>query len=730
MPDAKESDIFDGEQVSDAISVPDVEAFEKYVRRFEAFEGTTYDENGTPSSDRILAFASGDIYTAANNSVLARNSLVGIRNSIESDDNYTKMVTARKYSEQVTLVQQLANLRASLWGLGFAITHSHKAVEQAYRNLADRFGLTLDVPLLMRDLSMVNNSALVWAEAEGSADLAFFKFYRPESTRIEILTNTLWLKPSEALEKEIKSARGDKKKKYLESLKPGARKKAEKLWESIKNPKHNTTHPGYMPITEDDQEYWQTFKASGGSSKQSYETVGMQSIFTDIELLKMLIEGDWATAFLLKNMIMVVKVGESIDGGQLQGSRRNWAKSKDIANLKEQIEKTGKAQILYGNHTIAIEFAHPDEKVFSPEKYDAVINRICTFFGIGHYMILGASSGSSRGASYAAASWNVQTIRTKTREIREIVDKQLQSVYAHKAVVSAAFMNTGDIPWHDCFASINGNMLKFVDTEFKMLAKENIGEVQYSKNGFATHKTMAVKDVLVDNSSLVLNTKIPTGATPDQFRLFLTGSQIINLLGPPKNRFDSRGLKEDRQVLAEVIAARGDGIISALQYAQELGWNFDEQTAQKMKELDIPELLVPIFEKNQGMVEKILAEVLGIAIEEIENGGDDGKSGRPQSRREGDQDTNEHPRPSTASVDPDDADLVDLRIAVWKSLKDVPSRLKSLHGVKLTLTQINDIAKHAEGAEAGGADNGWAVARAHFQKTHHIKNGRWVKKKD
>jgi hypothetical protein len=472
-------------------------------------------------------------------------------------------------------------------------------------------------------------------------------------------------------------------------------------------------------------------QASGGSSRQSYETVAMQSIFTDIELLNMLVEGDWATAFLLKNMIMIVKVGESITGGPLEGSRRNWAKSKDVDNLKSQIEKTGKAQILYGNHTITIEFAHPEPSVFSPEKYDAVINRICTFFGIGHYMILGASGGSSRGASYAAAAWNVQAIRTKAAEIRGIVDEQFKKVYADDTIVSAAFMNTGDVTWHDCFSSVDGNMLKFVDTDFNRLAEDTIGVVEHSRNGFSTSRPLAVKEVNVDNSSLIISGRMPANPEPGQFRLLMTGKQSIELLGPPTTTFDQRGLKEDRQVLAEVIAAKSDGVISALTYAQELGWRFDEEMAQKLKELEIPELLVPIFEKNQGMVEKILAATLDIAIEEIENGnGTPGESGRPTTRPSGQQDTNENPRPSTASIDPEDADLAELKIAVWKSLKNVPMRLKSMHGVRLTLGQINAMAKHAEGAEAGGADNGWAVARAHFQKTHHIKDGKWVKNKN
>ena len=445
----------------------------------------------------------------------------------------------------------------------------------------------------------------------------------------------------------------------------------------------------------------------------------------------MLIEGDWATAYLIKNMYVLVTVGESITGNAaLAGSRRNWAKPKDIDNLKAEFEKTGQAQIIYGNHTIKVEFKHPDEKVFSPEKYDAVINRICTFFGIGHYMILGASGGSSRGASYAAAAWNVQAIRTKAAEERQIVNLQLKEVYKHDAIISAAFMETGDVTWHNCFSSVDGNMLKFVDTNFSKLSKDTIGIVQYSRNGFSTFRDMTVKAVNVDNSSLILSGRMPANAEPEQFRLMMTGKQSIELFGAPTTTFDQRGLKEDRQVLAEVIAAKGDGVISALTYAQELGWQFDEEIAQKQKELEIPELLVPIFERNQGMVEKILARILDIAVEEIENGdGAPGESGRPETRPEGQKDTNENPKPSTASIDPDDEDLAELKIAVWKSLKNVPVRLKSMHGAKLTLAQINGIARQAEAAEENGADNGWAVARASFQKTHHIKDGKWVKNK-
>ena len=570
-------------QETTVVSIADnVQQLREAIDLLERSEGTTRDAAGNPTSDRALAFASMD-------SPLVMNSMVGVRNSLNSDTNYTKMSNARKYSEQVSLIYRLAHWRATLWGRGFQIRHPHKTVEQAYRNLATRFDLPLAIPELMLDLSITTNGALVWAAADGSADLVYLKVYKPESTRIEILQNIMWIKPSKDLEKEIKTASAEQEKTYLKNVKPAARKNAKKLWDSIRQSRMGGKYPGYVPLEEKDEEYWQIILGDGGTSRQSYSSVGMQSIFTDIELLKMLIEGDWATAFLIKNMIMLVKVGESISSGPLTGSRRNWPTPVDITNLKTQIEKTGKAQIVYGNHTIQIEFAHPDAAVFSPDKYSAVIDRISTYFGIGQYMILGASSGSSRGASYAAASWNVQAIRTDARQTREIVDLNLQKLYTHPAIKRAAFINDKELYWHDCFSTIDGQKLSFVDSNFKNLSMNTIGVLQYSTDGFATVKEAKVKDVLVDISALVLSTKIPKDAEPNQFRLFLSPDQIIELLGPPTNTFDERGLKEDRQVLNEVTYAKADGLISTYQAAQELGWDFDTQMAQKARELEIPE---------------------------------------------------------------------------------------------------------------------------------------------
>lgn len=67
----------------------------------------------------------------------------------------------------------------------------------------------------------------------------------------------------------------------------------------------------------------------------------------------------------------------------------------------------------------------------------------------------------------------------------------------------------------------------------------------------------------------------------------------------------------------------------------------------------------------------------------------------------------------------------------WKSLKDVPPSLRKLKGVPLTLAQANAIARCADTliAEEGmKKSSAWAICISSFQKSHVIKDGRWVKK--
>lgn len=64
----------------------------------------------------------------------------------------------------------------------------------------------------------------------------------------------------------------------------------------------------------------------------------------------------------------------------------------------------------------------------------------------------------------------------------------------------------------------------------------------------------------------------------------------------------------------------------------------------------------------------------------------------------------------------------------WKNTSDAPANLRKLNGTPLTLSQINSIAHMAEGMQDKEKSSRWAIAIAHFKKTHTVSNGKWVKK--
>lgn len=64
----------------------------------------------------------------------------------------------------------------------------------------------------------------------------------------------------------------------------------------------------------------------------------------------------------------------------------------------------------------------------------------------------------------------------------------------------------------------------------------------------------------------------------------------------------------------------------------------------------------------------------------------------------------------------------------WSKVSDAPKNMQSLDGVSLTLSQVNSIAKVADGIPEGQVDSPWGVAIAQFKKSHTVKNGKWVKK--
>lgn len=65
----------------------------------------------------------------------------------------------------------------------------------------------------------------------------------------------------------------------------------------------------------------------------------------------------------------------------------------------------------------------------------------------------------------------------------------------------------------------------------------------------------------------------------------------------------------------------------------------------------------------------------------------------------------------------------------YSKMSDIPSNLRTMDGVSLTLDQVNWIASIAEGIPQGKVENPWAVAKAKFKQSYIKRGGKWVKRK-
>lgn len=73
-------------------------------------------------------------------------------------------------------------------------------------------------------------------------------------------------------------------------------------------------------------------------------------------------------------------------------------------------------------------------------------------------------------------------------------------------------------------------------------------------------------------------------------------------------------------------------------------------------------------------------------------------------------------------------ELVNIALKVWSSLDQVPSNIKTIDGVPLTLAQANQIARVAKASGEGGREN-WAIAVDQFKSTHTKGADGWAEKK-
>jgi hypothetical protein len=585
---------------------------------------------------------------------LKHSSLEDLHRSSMSDTIYAQMEEAKKHAGKDGIPQRLATWRGELWASGFGLKHPHPTINRLFADFVNKYKFDIMVQRAMTHLSIMHNACLVWRWDERKKDLEYVEFYDPSMTKIDLLTDTLWLEPKPELKKQISSATPEQIRKYLERFSENST--AYKWVKAIQEPNYfdkEGKYSGMVPLRKEDGEFWLIIGGGGHTDQTCYAEVLMLSIFSDIELLNSLKEGDWTTAFMMKNMIELVTAGESITSGPIAGSKRLWVTEADLKKMKEEFRRAGKAQRIFANHTVKMEHIFPDPKVFSPEKYSAARDRVCFYFGIGPYAFLG--SNGREGGSYSTAAWNIGTVRLEATQMRKIVSRFLYEFLANKWVCRDVFGEEEYVYAHQFAEEISGHEIttNIAADNFGALAKAT---VEYATNGFGSEtQQVPIRGVLEDIRTIVTEKVIPDGIDPRKLRLKLPYPVALEFYGFPDITWNQRLLKDDRQALAEIQAMVKQGPLSNTTALGDLGWDIEREMTHKRGEWDQRMFLAPIWESSQGGLDDVkygMEDLYGGAEDTGDEGGDhEGEEetpGREESREEGErkEDGGDRPRPS------------------------------------------------------------------------------------
>src|SRR6185436_5812338 len=93
-----------------------------------------------------------------------------------------------------------------------------------------------------------------------------------------------------------------------------------------------------------------------------------------------------------------IQQGESITTGPNAGKKTNWVTKDIVKKLSEKFKNVSQVMRLITDHTLSINYIFPDPKVFSPEKYQKVEERILRWGGVPDVLMTGSGEGFSQGS--------------------------------------------------------------------------------------------------------------------------------------------------------------------------------------------------------------------------------------------------------------------------------------------------------------------------------------------
>lgn len=185
-----------------------------------------------------------------------------------------------------------------------------------------------------------------------------------------------------------------------------------------------------------DGEFWAVLNR--GKDGCGLDEPSMEVIFPSIEIWKSLEEGDLVIASIIKKLIVLVTLGETLSNNEtLPGflgiddlPNAGWAREKDFGDIKTALARRfGQILYLFAPHHAKIDYKFPDPEVLGGEKYNHSLYSILSWLCIGQQFIMGD------GGKFQAGEINKISLTADLENMRDFVATEFaKKVYGHPTI--------------------------------------------------------------------------------------------------------------------------------------------------------------------------------------------------------------------------------------------------------------------------------------------------------
>ena len=185
-----------------------------------------------------------------------------------------------------------------------------------------------------------------------------------------------------------------------------------------------------------DGEFWAVINRD--KDGMGLQEPSMEVIFPSIEIWKSLEEGDLVIASIIKKLIVLITLGETLSHNQtLPGylgiddlPNAGWAREKDYENIKTALARRfGQIVYLFAPHHAKIDYKFPDPQVLGSEKYTHALFNILSWLCVGQQFIVGD------GGKFQAGEINKVGLTANLVDMREFLASEwTKKVYGHRTI--------------------------------------------------------------------------------------------------------------------------------------------------------------------------------------------------------------------------------------------------------------------------------------------------------